>query len=53
MMARIGFARPDYYEESDVRPETGYKGGFEVPVAETGEDVRFVKTTARIDKPRR
>mgnify|MGYP000101837358 CR=1 FL=1 len=26
--------RPDYYEESDVRPETGYKGGFEVPVAE-------------------
>lgn len=53
MMARIGFARPDYYEESNVRPETGYKGGFEVPVAETGEDVRFVKTTARIDKPRR
>ena len=53
MMARIGFARPDHYEESDVRPETGYKGGFEVPVAETGEDVRFVKTTARIDKPRR
>ena len=40
MMARIGFARPDYYEESNVRPETGYKGGFEVPVAETGEDVR-------------
>ena len=52
-MARIGFARPDYYEESNVRPETGYKGGFEVPMAETGEDVRFVKTTARIDKPRR
>ncbi len=28
-------------------------GGFEVPTAETDEDVRFVKTTARIDKPRR
>ncbi|MDN4507931.1 methyltransferase domain-containing protein [Gordonibacter sp. RACS_AR49] len=53
MMARIGFERPEYYEESDVSPETGYVGGFEVPTAETDEDVRFVKTTARIYKPRR
>lgn len=53
MMARIGFEPPEYYEESDVRPETGYLDGFEVPIAEADEDVRFVKTTARIYKPRR
>ena len=53
IMARIGFEKPEYYEESDVRPETGYMAGYEVPVAESDEDVRFVKTTARIYKPRR
>ncbi|WP_139652900.1 class I SAM-dependent methyltransferase [Raoultibacter phocaeensis] len=53
MVADVGFDRPEYYEESDVRPETGSADGIEVPVAETGEEVRFVKTTARICKPRR
>lgn len=53
LLVRAGFDRPEYYEESDVRAETGFQDGFEVPVAETGEEVRFVKTTARICKPRR
>ena len=52
MVARRGFDVPEYYEESFVSPETGYKGGFEVPVAPSDEDVRFVKTTALIYKPR-
>ena len=53
MVAHAGFEPPEYYEESDVRAQTGYADGFEVPVVETDEAVRFVKTTARICKPRR
>ncbi len=53
MMARIGFEGPECYEEADVAPQTGYVDDFEVPVAETDEDVRFVKTTACAYKPRR
>lgn len=53
MVARAGFELPEYYEESQVRRETGYLDGFEVPVAETNENVAFIKTTARIYKPRR
>lgn len=52
LLTRAGFERPEYYEESDVRANTGYLDGFEVPVAETEEDMRFVKTTARVYKPR-
>ena len=39
MMARIGFEGPECYEEADVAPQTGYVDDFEVPVAETDEDV--------------
>lgn len=53
LLARVGFDRPEYYEESDVRAETGFQDGFDVPVAETDEAVAFVKTTALICKPRR
>ncbi len=53
LVGRAGFESPEYYEESDVAAETGFENGFEVPVAETDEKVRFVKTTARICKPRR
>lgn len=53
MMVRVGFDWPEYYEESDVSPQTGYRDDYQVPVAETTEDVRFVKTTARVYKPRR
>ena len=53
LVGRAGFESPEYYEESGVAAETGFENGFEVPVAETDEKVRFVKTTARICKPRR
>ncbi|MEF9876281.1 MAG: methyltransferase domain-containing protein [Gordonibacter sp.] len=53
MALSAGFDPPEYYEESFARAETGYLDGFEVPVAPTDEDVRFVKTTARVYKPRR
>lgn len=48
-----GFASPEYYEEHEVQPSVGYADGYEVPVAHTDEDVRFVKTTAWVYKPRR
>lgn len=51
MMERIGFEQPIYHEESEIRPEAGYKDDFEVPVAQTSEDVRFTKTTVHLTKP--
>ena len=53
MVAAAGFDAPEYYEEHEVQPNTGYKDDYEVPTVKTDEDVRFIKTTARIFKPRR
>lgn len=48
-----GFYDPEYYEEREVAADVGFKDDEVVPVAETDEQVKFVKTTARIFKPRR
>lgn len=47
-----GFDAPDYHEERVMEPSEGYVEDFVVPVVETNEDPRFIKTTARIYKPR-
>lgn len=52
MVKDAGFFAPDYYEESEVRPETGYVDDYTVPVADTSENVRFTRTTALVSKPR-
>lgn len=48
-----GFDVPDYHEERIMEPSEGYIEDFIVPVVETDEDPHFIKTTARIYKPRR
>lgn len=52
MVTEAGFYAPEYYEESFVRPHEGYRDDYEVSAVESDENVRFVKTTARICKPR-
>lgn len=48
----VGFFAPEYYEEHEVAPDVGFKDDKVVPCAQTDEDVAFIKTTARITKPR-
>lgn len=48
-----GFFDPEYYEEHEVTPEMGFEDGVTVPVVDSDERVTFLKTTARIVKPRK
>lgn len=52
MAKKAGFYAPEYYEEHEVAANVGFKDDEVVDVVEADERVVFVKTTARIAKPR-
>ena len=51
-LSDIGFEKPQYSDAHDVLPNQGFKAGYEVKIAPSTEDVRFVACVAHVRKPR-
>lgn len=51
LIARLGFASPEYLDANIVEKDAGFKRTYSAPIVETDEDALFVASVAHIRKP--